>query len=95
MLIDPGSVGCLCGDRTAKTIAKAAAAAGYKPKYEKRERPLQVSGVGHGAQQAPYDCHLPMAFRDTEGNSVPLTVKTPTIADSDVPCLIGLTALRK
>ena len=45
LIIDPGSVGNLCGDRWAKTVAQAAARNGKSPSYEKRSRPLNVSGV--------------------------------------------------
>ena len=36
LIIDPGSVGNLCGDRWAKTFAQAAARNGKSPSYEKR-----------------------------------------------------------
>ena len=54
VIIDPGSVGNLCGDRWAKTVAQAAARSGKKPSYEKRSKPLNVSGVGHDSQSAPF-----------------------------------------
>jgi hypothetical protein len=107
LLIDPGSVGNLCGDNWAKEVAKAAARNGQKPSYEKRSRPLKVSGVGSGTQACVYDCKLPVAFRRVgpsgglqpeAGVRPPVSVghiTTPTVSYSDLPGLLGLTALRK
>ena len=53
VIVDPGSVGNLCGDKWAKDIATAAVRAGEKPEHKKRARPLDVSGVGNGSQA----CH--------------------------------------
>ena len=82
-------------------MAVEAAKHGYEPKYDKRARPLHVSGVGHGSQQAPYDCTLPVAFRqkgDDEATGSGATighVKIPTVNNSDLPGLLGLDALRR
>ena len=46
VIIDPGSVGNLCGDKWAKEVALMAKASGHKPAYQLRDRALQVSGVG-------------------------------------------------
>ena len=63
---------------------------------------MNVSGVGKGSQQAPYDCSLPLAFQkansDSRNNNKQCTLarmKIPTIANSDLPLLLGLAALRK
>ena len=96
MVVDPGSVGNLCGDRWAKLVAQTAAKNGRKPTYDKRPRPLNVSGVGHGSQAAAYDCTLPIALKHAEGTTVSIgTVKTPTVSNSDLPGLLGLQALRR
>ena len=94
--IDPGSVGNLCGDKWAKEVARAAAQNNQKPTYEKRQRPLTVSGVGHGSQECHYDCKLPVALQQTEGRgSVLGSMTVPAVANSDLPGLLGLNALRK
>ena len=94
--IDPGSVGNLCGDKWAKEVARAAAQNHHKPTYEKRPRPLTVSGVGHGSQECHYDCKLPVALQQTEGRgSVLGSLTAPAVANSDLPGLLGLNALRK
>ena len=96
MILDIGSVGNLGGDRWAKEVAQCAARNGKHPTYEKRQRPLNVSGVGNGSQQAPFDCTLPIGLRHSDGTSVSLgSVTTPTVSNSDLPGLLGLTALRK
>ena len=96
LIIDPGSVGNLCGDRWAKTVAQAAARSGKNPSYEKRTKPLNVSGVGHGSQSAPFDCKLPISLKHVDSQAVSSgTVTTPAVANSDLPGLLGLTALRK
>ena len=96
IIIDPGSVGNLCGDKWARDVAKLADANGLKPSYEKRPRPLQVCGVGNGSQECHWDCTLPVAVRP--GNQDQATVghlQVPTVHNSDLPGLLGLTALRK
>jgi len=96
LIIDPGSVGNLCGDRWAKTVAQAAARNGKSPSYERRSKPLNVSGVGHGSQSAPFDCKLPISLKHEDSRSVSSgTVTAPAVANSDLPGLLGLTALRK
>ena len=62
ILIDPGSVGNLCGDQWAKDIANEAHRHGLKPAYQKRRHILPVSGVGKGAEECAYDCLLPIAI---------------------------------
>ena len=97
LLIDPGSVGNLCGDRWARSVAVAAKRAGREPSYHKRTTPLNVSGVGHGSQKCAYDCRLPVSLRQTaesaEGREGTLTI--PSIEHSDLPGLLGLTTLRQ
>ena len=51
LLIDPGSVGNLCGDQWARSVAVAAKKAGRELSYKRRATPLNVSGVGHGSQK--------------------------------------------
>ena len=96
LIIDPGSVGNLCGDRCAKTVAQTAARNGKSPSYERRSKPLNVSGVGHGSQSARFDCKLPISLKHEDSQSVSSgTVIAPAVANSDLPGLLGLTALRK
>ena len=96
LLIDRGSVGNLCGDRWAKTVADAAKRQGLKPVATKRDRPLNVKGVGTGGQACEYDSSLPIALRNTDGKlAISGKLVTPTISKSDIPGLLGLSSLRK
>ena len=96
LIVDPGSVGNLCGSAWAKEVAGAAFKNGQRPTYEKRPRPLRVSGVGSGAQQCTYDCNLPVALRRIDNKKIVVGhINTPTVGSSDLPGLLGLTALRR
>ena len=95
LLIDPGSVGNLCGNEWAKGVAKMATSHGKNPSYEKRARPLQVSGVGHGSQFCEYDCKLPLAFKQLDNRTAPAELRIPTVSNSKLPGLLGLEALRR
>ena len=93
-IVDPGSVGNLCGDKWAKQVAIAAARAGHHPSYERRPRPLQVSGVGHGSQTCKYDCRLPVALRHAGEQRTSIGEFTvPSVQDSEMPGLLGRTSL--
>jgi hypothetical protein len=96
LVVDPGSVGNLAGDAWAKTVAQAAARNGQHPSYQKRTRPLKVQGVGNGSQECEYDCTLPVALRQKNGKTVSLgQLVTPTVGGSDLPGLLGLSALKR
>ena len=96
IIVDPGSVGNLCGDKWAKEVATIAARNGHKPSYEKRPRPLNVSGVGNGSNSCHYDCKLPVALQQADQGELSVGHLTvPAVHNSDIPGLPGLTALRK
>ena len=55
-----------------------------------------MSGVGQGTQACNYDCKLPVAFKQLDGRTVSMGfITTPTVQSSELPGLLGLTALRK
>ena len=90
IIVDPGSVGNLGGDKWCKDVAVSGARAGKKPTYKKRPKPLSVSGVGHGSQQCNYDCHLPIALRHDRTNDVSHgEITLPAVQGSDMPGLLG------
>ena len=95
LLVDPGSVGNLCGDAWAKSVAEAAHRHGHNPSYNKRNRPLRVQGVGNGAQSCNYDCTLPIALKQKDKSVAMGKLLIPTVSGSDLPGLLGLAALRK
>ena len=93
VLVDPGSVYNLAGDNWVTEIGLEAVSYGKKPKQTAREKPLNVSGVGNGSQQAKYNVKLPLALKQTDGKVVTGTFESPTIPSSGLPALLGLTAL--
>ena len=100
LIIDPGSVGNLCGNEWAKQMAIASSRFGKDPSFKRRESPINVSGVGHGSQQATHDCYLPVAFRKKNGPEGATTraeghISISSVQNSTLPGLMGLNALRK
>jgi len=95
LIVDPGSVGNLCGDEWARSVAATAHKYGHNPSYAKRDRPLRVQGVGNGAQSCGYDCTLPIALRQKDKSVAIGKLVTPTVSKSDLPGLLGLAALTK
>ena len=96
LLIDPGSVGNLCGSDWATEVAKAAARNGKTPSYEKRAQPLDVSGVGKGSEKCVYDCKLPIALKQADTDQVTHgNVTIPTVKGSALPGLLGLKSMRE
>ena len=96
IIIDPGSVGNLCGDKWAQEVARLAHQNGHSPSYEKRSRPLEVSGVGNGSQECHFDCTLPVAIRPTDSSEASVgSLQVPAVSGSELPGLLGLNALRK
>ncbi len=83
LIVDPGSVGNLCGDAWAKGVAAAARQHGHKPSYAKRGRPLRV-------QSCNYDCTLPIALKQKDKSVALGQVVTPTVSGSDLPGVLGL-----
>ena len=73
-----------------------AKANGRRPAHQRRDRALQVSGVGNGSQQCHYDCKLPVAIRPMGGSVLQHAVlEVPAVENSDLPGLMGLSALKK
>jgi hypothetical protein len=105
VMIDIGSVGNIAGSRWIELVARCAHKHGFKAQKKVRERPLTVSGVGHGCQQASTDFRLPCAFPMTNGDgplgltsgkkAIHATLDMPSLPNSDTPGLMGLLAVRK
>ena len=95
LLIDPGSVGNLCGESWARNVSDAAKKVGKTSTYHKRSRVLNVRGVGPKGAECTHDLTLPISMRSLGGQTVsPGTLITPAIPGSDVPGLLGLASLR-
>ena len=97
LILDIGSVGSLGGDEWALHVASAAQKHGRSDlvKQVKRDRPLNVSGVGNGSQQCRHNCVLPVALERTDGSYSKGTFEVPTIKSSGLPGLLGLLPLRR
>ena len=77
-------------------LFRSAGNSGQRPKYEKRAKAVKVSGVGDGSQECHYDCKLPVSFPQKDGRApAPAVLNTPAVANSSLPGLLGLAALRK
>ena len=95
IVIDPGSVGNLCGDRWAKRVAQFGHQNGMHPTHHRRARPLEVAGVGHGTSKCTHDCRLPVAFQKADGTKSNGHFTVPAVQYSDLPGLLGLNTLIK
>ena len=94
-VVDPGSIYNLSGDRWAKEMYRIAEANGREAAQKKRDKPLQVAGVGHGTQGAKYDVNIPVALKTSSGDFKDGNFDAPCIADSDIPGLLGLRSLEE
>ena len=95
ILIDPGSVGNLAGDKWGKAIASVSVQNGRLPEQKKRDRPLHVSGVGNGTQECQFNVKLPVAFEQDNGTHTGGTFHVPLVPNSDLPGLLGLQSMRE
>ena len=94
LLIDPGSVGNLGGDRWARECAQVAIAHGRNPSQARRPRPLSVMGVGNGNQTCTHNCTLPIGLIRSNGEAHHGSFTTPVVENSDLPGLMGLHTMR-
>lgn len=93
LLVDPGSWNNLAGAPWCRRTAVLAGRNGLKATQTRRERPLQVSGVGKDAQTCTHDCGLPIALKTVDDRGIAALFKTPTIDDHALPALLGLKTL--
>jgi hypothetical protein len=93
LILDIGSIGNLGGDAFALNVATSALKNGRKPEQVKRERPLRVSGVGHGSDVATHNVSLPIVVQSINGECSSGTFDMPTVKNSNLPGLLGLTSL--
>ena len=92
LLIDPGSYGNLVGE---EWLIHAAAQMQREPGYVQRAQPLQVGGVGKGAQMCNRDCRLPIAISRQDGSTALGTFSSPVVSSSGCPALLGLRSLQE
>ena len=92
LLIDPGSYGNLVGE---EWLADAVTRMGRDPMLESRAQPLQVGGVGRGAQMCSRNCRLPIAITRDDGSTASGTFSSPVVSSSGCPALLGLRSLQE
>ena len=95
VIIDPGSVGNLGGDQWARSVGVLALASGRKVAQSRRDRPLNVAGVGNGSQKCTHNCTLPIAMRRLDGKHAKGTFTLPIVDKSELPGLLGLNTMRE
>jgi len=96
LIVDPGSVGNLAGDKWAKEVAVYAHKAGLHPTFQTRDTPLRVSGVGKESEVCLHDVALPVTFRNNvDGKPHTGNIDIPIIHNSTLPGLLGMTALKR
>ena len=95
LMLDIGSVGNLAGDIWLKKLTLKALKNGRRPNQVKRDRPLNVSGVGKLSQSCEYDCHMPVSIKVIGGECTKGIFKTPCVPDSELPALLGLQAIKQ
>ena len=94
LLIDPGSVNNLTGGEWVRRGAGLAKAAGRTGSTTiQRKETLHVSGVGTQSQECHYNAQLPVALQDINGKPIEGTYLAPTINNSRLPALLGLSTL--
>lgn len=94
IMVDCGSVGNLTGSVWALDHAKEALKHHRRPEQILRERPLRISGVGTGSQQATHNVKIPICMKATDGSFLAGSFETPTVDDSMLPALLGLHTTR-
>ena len=85
----------MTGDQWLQDTRRLAIRHGRRPEQYKRERPLDVSGVGNGSHKCTHNCNIPLAIQRSDGTICRATLNTPAIPNSQVPALLGLDSLRK
>ena len=92
LLIDPGSYGNLVGE---DWLTEAVHQMQQQPQMLKRKAPLQVGGVGRGAQVCQVDCQLPIAMARSDGSIASGSFTSPVVTKSGCPALLGLRSLQE
>ena len=93
LLLDIGSWNNLTGTPWARRTAVLGGRAGRQAKQTRRERPLDVSGVGTGVQTCTHDCELPITLKTTDDRALVGLYRAPTVDDNALPALLGLKTL--
>ena len=93
ILVDPGAYTNLIGSDAVRAMAQAALKAGLQPRQERLAKPLHVSGVGKGSQEATWEVILPIAVPHLETGIATLhEYRAPVVGGkgAHLPPLFGL-----
>ncbi|CAE7581720.1 RE1 [Symbiodinium sp. CCMP2592] len=92
LLVDPGSYGNLVGELW---LQSATAQTGKASEIQERSQPLQVGGVGKGAQMCINECRMPIALLREDGSAATGSFSSPVVQMSGCPALLGLRTLQQ
>ena len=96
LVIDTGSPKNTAGSNWTLSAREAAQSAGVDFRYQLRDRPLDIEGVGHGVHTCINDVSVQGAVPLSDGTSaITMRYIAPVIPDSNVPGLLGLDSLRQ
>ena len=90
VLVDTGAWDNLAGSEWVKRQTAHARAAGYEPQSAPLDRPMDVQGVGKGAQQVTDCIHMPGRLE----NGQDMTYSAPVVPDSQLPALWGYRSMQ-
>ena len=94
LVLDIGSTRNLAGERWIRKHAELAKDAGYGTRVTPRPSVLNVEGVGKEAEKCFEDAQVPCIL-ETENGPMKVAFNAPIVPDSNLPALLGLTALQK
>ena len=97
LLVDPGAWNNLAGEKWIKEVARKAIEHGHHPKQNRMKQPVTVQGVGQGTNSANWEIQMPIAVRDSDGNTKLHEFRTPSVGEGgyELPALLGLESMSK
>ena len=95
LLIDPGALLNLCGDKWASRQQAIAAQHGRHVVWQTLQNPIRVEGVGKGGQSCAGEAIVPICLRSHTGCSPDASYKAAYIQGSEIPALLGLDTLTR
>ena len=94
LIVDTGAWTNLLGADLASKLILRASGAGYSPMMQPLARPLDVQGIGSGAQQCTQELVTPVAITDSRGRAQVHRLTAPVVRGCQGRTLPGLLGLR-
>ena len=89
LLVDAGSPGNVCGSEWSSEMAEAAQASGRpKPQYQRRQKPLVMSGIGTGSQVATHEVLHSVGLESGDA-----LYRASELPNSSTPAILGQNSL--